>query len=620
MQTYVFSLGLIPVQEFIAEARRSRDLRTGSAILSWITANILSDIRENMNGNVVIPHHASVEFVLKAGTLEVAIAKAKYSIPNRASGYCTAESDEKLKERFAELEKKWIENFWRKQIEKVENEIQNYFENISMHGESPFQLIWVALPVDGDYNARKQNENVKDDIEKIGKFFDDVKNTRPIKPWLHGAPIGKCTQCGKREAISPEGFDFQQWWKWYQNIVNSKEDIQSGYKFEKSERLCEVCIVKRILGYNDQAKNFPSTNKIAINHWFSILADNWNNEIKTEFNCFKELMDAIKEDQILVFYRRNHPGLIKRIKQKIPEIDKDSLKSKLKRICDHAANFIKNKNLSIDSTPPNSLSIITYDGDDMGKKIVEHLGKVVNNNGITQELFEFQKGVNDLIQDHHAQAYYTGGDEGLILCPIETTLKLVLEINALFSRHFKDIDPEMTLSMGIVFFDRERPMGTAIKQAQELLQIAKHIDEKKNALAVGVQTASGNQWHFMAHWGVDWERIENILTCISNGILSKGWAYEVEEFVRNLPPDVMGSPTLRNAAVAEIKRITWRKFDRKGEPEWDNMKKETAFDEFWNNKYFYGDQLMENIKDYSDIQTWANQFHLIGFLSRYKIV
>ena len=41
MATYVFSLGLIPVQEWIAQARRSRDLKAGSAILCRLTAGAL---------------------------------------------------------------------------------------------------------------------------------------------------------------------------------------------------------------------------------------------------------------------------------------------------------------------------------------------------------------------------------------------------------------------------------------------------------------------------------------------------------------------------------------------------------------------------------------------------
>jgi hypothetical protein len=44
MATYLFSLGLIPVQEWIGQARRSRDLRAGSVLLCHLMAGLLSRI------------------------------------------------------------------------------------------------------------------------------------------------------------------------------------------------------------------------------------------------------------------------------------------------------------------------------------------------------------------------------------------------------------------------------------------------------------------------------------------------------------------------------------------------------------------------------------------------
>lgn len=42
MADYVFSLGLIPVQDWIAQARRSRDLRAGSVFLWHTLAKLLT--------------------------------------------------------------------------------------------------------------------------------------------------------------------------------------------------------------------------------------------------------------------------------------------------------------------------------------------------------------------------------------------------------------------------------------------------------------------------------------------------------------------------------------------------------------------------------------------------
>jgi len=50
MTTYLFSLGLVPVQAWVEEARRSRDLRAGSVILWWTMARVLHTL-ENLEGS-----------------------------------------------------------------------------------------------------------------------------------------------------------------------------------------------------------------------------------------------------------------------------------------------------------------------------------------------------------------------------------------------------------------------------------------------------------------------------------------------------------------------------------------------------------------------------------------
>ena len=46
MERLVFSLGLIPVQEWIAQARRSRDLRAGSVFLWHTLARVLARLEK----------------------------------------------------------------------------------------------------------------------------------------------------------------------------------------------------------------------------------------------------------------------------------------------------------------------------------------------------------------------------------------------------------------------------------------------------------------------------------------------------------------------------------------------------------------------------------------------
>lgn len=616
---YVFSLGLIPVQEFISEARRSRDLRAGSAILSFMTAQILNELKKDLKADIIIPAPDSFEKIASK-TIEEVIADPKYSIPNRASGYLSVAEKINLKDKLNDLESKFIEQFWQEQCRKewIKAEIKKYFESIPINYESPFQLIWVAVPVGSDFESRTKANKVLEDLEMIAKVFDNVKITRPIKPWIHGAPIGKCTQCGKREAISPKEINFQDWWKWYQGKVKHI-DIQLGYRFEKSERLCSVCIVKRLLSYEKEDHKFPSTNVIASKYWFKKLSQNWENKHKLEYKSFEKLLKEIKEDPELIFFRRNHKEIIDKVKQKGSSAGKEITekikkngnnvdKNKMKNFCRDIAKFIKEAKLPIAIEPSDYLSIITYDGDNMGEKVQKYWKSV------PEQLYIFQNKVHELIEENSAKAYYIGGDEGLILCPIETTLKLAVAIRNEFMELFEEIDPEMTLSMGITIFDRERPMSAAIKHVQEVLKIAKRMDGK-NALAVGVQTASGNQWYFVAQWGTDWKRIQKLLSLISQKDLSKSWAYDVENFIRNLDDKLMTEKDMAPPILTEMKRITTRKYHPQ---ETNGRKIKECLEDLWSNELF-GDTWLKSLDDYLSFSDWANQFHFIGFLSRFNI-
>jgi urease accessory protein UreF len=55
LEKLVFSLGLIPVQEWIAQARRSRDLRAGSVFLWYAMARVLARLEQDLAAEIWLP-------------------------------------------------------------------------------------------------------------------------------------------------------------------------------------------------------------------------------------------------------------------------------------------------------------------------------------------------------------------------------------------------------------------------------------------------------------------------------------------------------------------------------------------------------------------------------------
>jgi len=108
MAVYVFSLGLLPVQEWIGEARRSRDLRVGSVLLGFLTGRVLKALGGAARTVVPFddpkdPSNGFRRFLETPSLSELLKRRDAYGIPNRASGYYEAADDADLREAFEKL-------------------------------------------------------------------------------------------------------------------------------------------------------------------------------------------------------------------------------------------------------------------------------------------------------------------------------------------------------------------------------------------------------------------------------------------------------------------------------------------------------------------------------------
>ena len=114
MADYLFSLGLIPVQEWIAQARRSRDLRAGSVFLWHVMAKLLTRLEAEVEEfEIWTPKAPEGGFArLAKHSFREALAE-RYGIPNRASGRFTAEDEPAVRRAFAKLEEE-MADAWRK--------------------------------------------------------------------------------------------------------------------------------------------------------------------------------------------------------------------------------------------------------------------------------------------------------------------------------------------------------------------------------------------------------------------------------------------------------------------------------------------------------------------------
>jgi hypothetical protein len=192
---YVFSLGLVPVQEWIAEARRSRDLKAGSAFLAFVMWRLLARLEEETT--ILLPFPPREGFQTKAPE-SFAKALDQYGIPNRASGLVRT-SDPKSVESLLGSLQEIVETTWEErrssaldqELPRLASEIWpqlaphvgRYLEQVPAGEDCPLTLVWVAAPVSGDLDSA---EIRRDALERIDQLYSEVKRTRPVRPWSRG--------------------------------------------------------------------------------------------------------------------------------------------------------------------------------------------------------------------------------------------------------------------------------------------------------------------------------------------------------------------------------------------------------------------------------------------------
>ncbi len=261
MAVIAWSIGLIPVQEWIAEARRSRDLKIGSAMFSWLMAVALERVVDD-GGVLFVPSldRVTVEAVAKQSVSD--LLRTHYGIPNHASGWWTGKSLADVAGALGELQgridAKWDE--LRKAVEPTINPV--ILRRYLQFAVNPVRVIWCAHALSAGNPDHLTRQEKVTGLERIEQLYQAVKRTRPIAPH-QGTPVGKCGQCAKREATGPSDWNA---WRDFQGKLEGESVIREGLRLDVGERLCTVCLLKRFTGYLT-GEAFPSTSEIASRDW-----------------------------------------------------------------------------------------------------------------------------------------------------------------------------------------------------------------------------------------------------------------------------------------------------------------------------------------------------------------
>lgn len=509
-----FSLG--PVQGFVAQSRRTRDLWSGSFLLSYLAGCAIDEVISK-GGEIIIPDVIDDPLLtwirsLREGIVPKGEAPIIGSIPNRFEAFAESNPKEIVKSAANVIQRKWediAKAVWNEFVAGMADDGKGTEEIWTRQVKNFWEISWVVGPDVSAMNSRK--------------------NWR-ISSHLENEPGDHCTMMGDWQELSglirsnpKERIKQNAFWRSLSQprLKMGRLDIREG------ERLCALALIKRLfpnvskeaIGWEVGTKNWPSTPYVAAIPWLEQVIDTASKEA----NYFARLvLDAAKDAerkgisrQIGSFNNRTEsflnldgnfyfenalidckrtplggtPTSLKKCEDEPTDIKetRKNLKVQLGRVADKTG-----------SRPVSFYAMLLMDGDNMGKLMVDYEGGSISN-----ALSIFTKDVRKIVRGHSGVTIYAGGDDVLAMLPLTRAIDCALSLSQKYEACFENIVPEATISAGLVFSHYHIPLSTVMREAHHILDVVAKDQNGRGSIAVSVLKPSGKY----CQWTATWDRL-----------------------------------------------------------------------------------------------------------------
>lgn len=548
---YLISIAIGPVQEFIATARRSRDLWFGSWLLSELSKAAAKAVGKE---KLIFPR------ITNDTDLE---PYSDFNVVNKILAEVT---------EHPEIVGKKVEADIKQRLQEIQ---QGAFEKVAYpHFKKPIAEAQVANLVEVMWTAveHERPEDYAKDRAKVERLLSARKATRDFTKITWGNNVPKSSLDGQRESVLEE--------KLYDDVASgkiTKERLRVNYGVKEGERLCGVGLLKRH-GNRSGDGSFFSTSHVAS---LPLLSQLKNEDAVTDYiNEISALLTEIEETELYKILGKVPKGLehpvFKRydghllFSERLSEFFTD--KGKLQKARE-ALNGVPEKDgtpaikgflekaFGKNAKPLPYYALLFADGDNMGKAI-ETQDLKEKHQALSAKLSEFAGEVKTIIEsENQGSLIYAGGDDVLAFVGLHKVLEYAEKLHTAFEN--KNIGGA-SLSIGIAVAHHLEPLEDALILVRRAEKAAKDITGK-NALAVVVDKRSGASRIAKGTWGAIDERLNTFINWHYNNDLPDGAAYELRdlairlEIPQNEKPDSDLAIHLTEAKQKEAMRILGRK-------------------------------------------------------------
>lgn len=514
----LFTIG--PVQPFIAQARKTRDLWLGSYLLSRLMEAAMRGLEENL----VFPGNHTVD-------------KTTPDLPNKFVALFLGDVDhaqKEAKQATDRLHEAWDDiagRVWRHVLKPdrardLEAAEDTWKRQITF--DTLFEVYWVVT-------AREPDEKYGDWYRRSQDALDARKRLRDFQ--FQDEPGEKSTISGERQALYPptakERKEIREFWK---KIAGAFPEAQISH--DGTEHLDAIDLIKRFAAracYDFAERLFPSTSTVAaapfiVGMFEALQGDNpqLHEALKRWETLTAEPLDKAQTEALP--YLANHPQANKAILRRDGDcwFAETFTAKRLQQEYNLSEEEAKQRALSAPGllrglfkeaaekhvrAPMPYYAVLTMDGDHMGK-LLSGISGESEHRSISKALSSFSRREAPRIveTDYPARLVYAGGDDVLALAPVEHALSLSQQFQAKYvetmdsstkalrERAKQDGKPlQVTMSAGMAVAYHLSPLSVALREARRAEELAKEA-YGRNALVATLLRRSGEATTVGCKW------------------------------------------------------------------------------------------------------------------------
>ncbi len=558
MTAHLLAIALGPVQDFIAAARRTRDLWFGSYLLSQISkaaalavhkagGKLIFPWPENPGLDLASRSAFNVANVILAELPEGILPKDVATSAENAAQGCWKDYAKRANQAANRL---IDETIWNAQIDDV----------------IEFYAAW--MPLNQPYDQVRQ---------RLMWLLAGRKALRNFKPAKGRERRPKSSLDGARESVFKLWDSHEETRKERRKILSDDKGLAQRLRLAAGEELDIVGLTKRAA----IKEAFPSVVRVA--------ADPWLRGIEADGDdAIKQLRAIAKETATLMGYKdedipyvtgtgecyKNTPFpydgatlfpsrlesflRTKRDSYALEDLFDEDDRKTIQRIKELLAGLQKGD--SGYGEPEPYLAILNADGDRMSKALAR-ICALPEHQKFSRQLAQFAGQTKDIVKKHHGCLVYSGGDDILAFVPVDQCLLCARQLHDKFCEllaQWKDDEGKSpTLSVGIAIGHCLEPLEDLLEYARTAEKAAKHPD--RDGLAVHLHPRSGPPVCVRGQWetNLDARLVEWANMHLTEKLPDKA-AYDLRELAK----DYAGWPVSEQtdkAVEKDIERLLSRK-------------------------------------------------------------